>query len=119
MIRSKIIIAIIALLFLSSAGFSQEDTTEVRKDSVNIALLESYNKRLHEIENQRLADSIQKEELERQLSALKTTDNLKKEELQAQLTAINQKENDRLLGKKKTNRFFKANYQRISRYWFF
>lgn len=101
MIRSKIIIAIIALLFLSSAGFSQEDTTEVRKDSVNIALLESYNKRLHEIENQRLADSIQKEELERQLSALKTTDNLKKEELQAQLTAINQKENDRLLGKKR------------------
>src|SRR5690554_5710700 len=100
MIRSKIILTILVIACISSIGFSQEDTTAVKKDSVNIALLESYNKRLHEIENQRIADSIQKNELEQQLSALKTTDNLKKEELQAQLIAINEKENSRLSEKR-------------------
>lgn len=101
MIRSKIILTILALAFLSGVGFSQEDSTEVKKDSVNIALLESYNQRLHEIENQRLADSVQKSDLEQQLNALKTTDNLKKEELLAQLNAINEKESNRILEKKK------------------
>ncbi|QAA80266.1 mechanosensitive ion channel family protein [Aequorivita sp. H23M31] len=100
MIRSKIIITFLALFFCGGVVFSQDDTTTVKKDSVNIALLESYNKRLLEIENQRLADSVQKSNLEEQLRALKTTDNLKKEELQAQLEAINAKEKNRLLGKK-------------------
>lgn len=98
--RFKIILTILAIACISGISFSQEDTTAVKKDSVNIALLESYNKRLHDIENQRIADSIQKSELEQQLSALKTTDNLKKEELQAQLIAINEKESSRLAGKK-------------------
>ena len=100
MIRSKILLAILAIVCISNIGFSQEDSTEVKKDSVNIALLESYNKRLLEIENQRLTDSIKKDELEEQLKALKTTDNLKKEELMAQLVAINDKESNRLLNKK-------------------
>lgn len=100
MIRSKILLAILAIAFLSNIGFSQEDSTEVRNDSVKIALLESYNKRLLEIENQRLADSIKKDELEGQLKALKTTDNLKKEELQAQLNAISEKETIRILEKR-------------------
>src|SRR5690554_5437493 len=100
MMRTKIIITILAIACLSSIGFSQEDTTAVKKDSVNIALLESYNKRLLEIEKQRIADSVQKVALEQQLNALKTTDNLKKEELQAQLIAINEKENSRISEKR-------------------
>lgn len=84
----------------SAFSFSQEDSSAVKKDSLNIALLESYNKRLHEIENQRIADSLKKAELEDQIKTLKTTDNLKKEELQAQLLAINEKETQRILTKK-------------------
>ena len=100
MIRTKIILAFFVIACLSN-GFSQEvDSTEVRKDSVNIALLESYNQRLLEIEKQRLDDSIKKSDLEQQISILKTTDNLKKEELQARLDAIKEQENTRILEKK-------------------
>jgi len=98
--RLKIGLAILAIVFSASFGFSQEDTVSVKKDSLNIILLENYNKRLSEIERQRVADSIKKSELEAELSALKTTDNLKKEELQAQLIALNEKEIKRLADKK-------------------
>src|SRR5690554_171803 len=100
MSRIKILLAFLAIVCTASTVLSQEDTIKVRKDSVNIALLESYSKRLHDIESQRIADSVQKSELEQQLKALKTTDNLKKEELQAQLLAIAEKENLRLSQKK-------------------
>ena len=100
MFPSKFLVTILILIFFSGSGYSQKDTLEVKKDSVNIALLETYNKRLHEIENQRIADSIKKDELELQLKELKTTDNLMKAELQSQLIAINEKENARLVGKK-------------------
>ena len=100
MVRYNIFFLILFVLCLSSKGFSQEDTTAVVKDSVNIALLESYNKRLHQIEKQRVEDSIRKDELQLEIIGLKTTDNLKKEELQAQLIAITEKENVRLKGKK-------------------
>lgn len=96
--RSTIIL--LFMLMASAFSFSQEDSSVVKKDSLNIALLESYNKRLHEIENQRIADSLKKAELEDQIKTLKTTDNLKKEELQAQLLAINEKETQRILTKK-------------------
>jgi small-conductance mechanosensitive channel len=98
--RLKIGLAILAITFSASFGFSQEDTTSVKADSLNIVLLENYNKRLAEIERQRVTDSIKKSELEAELSALKTTNNLKKEELQAQLIALNEKEIRRLEDKK-------------------
>ncbi len=90
----------LAILFSGNVSLSQEDTTPIAKDSVNIVLLESYNKLLHEIESQRIADSIKKSELENELSLLKTTDNLKKDELQQQLIEIQEKENKRLSQKK-------------------
>lgn len=96
----RIIVVIFLLGSVFSKTFAQEDSVQVKKDSIDLALLESYNKRLHEIENQRMADSLKKKELEDQIKLLKTTDNLKKEELQAQLRAISEKENQRLLGKK-------------------
>ncbi len=100
MLRYKFFLVILFILSISTKGLSQDDTTAVVKDSVNIALLESYNKRLHEIEKQRVVDSIRKDELQREIIGLKTTDNLKKEELQSQLLAITEKEYIRLSGKK-------------------
>ena len=97
--RNKFFLAFYLIAFISTLGIAQEDTSAVKKDSVNIAMLEAYNKRLHEIENQRLLDSIKKMELEEQINALKTTDNLKKEELQAQIQAISEKESKRLFEK--------------------
>lgn len=96
---NKSLIRIVFVLSVSF-GFTQEDTNSVKVDSVNIALLENYNKRLSEIERQRVVDSIKKGDLEAQIDALKTTDNLKKEELQAQLTVLNEKEVNRIALKK-------------------
>ncbi|SRX55521.1 Mechanosensitive channel MscK [Aequorivita sp. CIP111184] len=93
-------LVILIIFFSITFCFSQQDTISIKKDSVNIALLENYNTRLSEIERQRVADSVRKSELEAQLDALKTTDNLKKEELQAQLIALNEKEVKRLADKK-------------------
>ena len=85
---------------MGKIGFAQADSSTTTKDSLNLVLLENYNKRLLEIERQRVEDSIKQEELYREISALKTTDNLKKEELQEQLLAITEKENERLREKK-------------------
>ena len=98
--RCLFIVTFFVFICFGVNGFSQEDTTTILRDSVNIALLESFNKTLHEKENQRIADSIKKDELVSQISALKTTDNLKKEELQSQLIEIQTKENKRLSEKK-------------------
>lgn len=95
-----IFLTILSIFFSTATAFSQEDTISVKKDSVNIAVLENYNKKLSQIEKQRIADSINRSELEAQISALKTTDNLKKEELEAQILAINQKDANRIANKK-------------------
>lgn len=94
------LISLCLLLFFSGNLFSQEDSLDVKKDSITIALLENYNLRLQEIEKQRIQDSLKKEELYREIEALKTTDNLKKEELQSQLLAISEVENQRRQAKK-------------------
>jgi small-conductance mechanosensitive channel len=60
-----------------------------------------YSKRLIEIEQQRVADSIKKVELEEQLKALKTTDNIQKEYLLQQIREIEEYENQRIALKKK------------------
>ena len=99
MSRFKYFLTIFVIVSTSTLCFSQEDTSALKKDSVNIALLDAYNKRFHEIENQRLADSLQRMELEEQINALKTTDNLQKDELQAQIQAIKEKESQRLSAK--------------------
>lgn len=97
----KIVSFLLCVFLLATANtFSQDDSLSIRNDSIHIALLESYNSRLQEIERQRLLDSIKKEELSREIKALKTTDNLKKEELQAQLSAIAEEESKRRLSKK-------------------
>jgi hypothetical protein len=75
----RVVISFLALLF-SSMSFSQHDSINKKKDSVNASLIQSFNKKLTLIEEQRITDSIKRAELELQLLSLKTTDNLKKEE---------------------------------------
>lgn len=92
---------VFGLIILSSASAQpQTDTSSVNNDSINASILANYNQQLQQIEQQRLADSVKKAELEIELSSLKTTDNLKKEELQKQLEEISKQEENRLAQKK-------------------
>ncbi|MBE0392294.1 mechanosensitive ion channel family protein [Flavobacterium sp. PL002] len=78
----------------------QKDTTTVKNDSVNTAIIKNFNQKIAIIESQRVSDSIKKATLEAQILSLKTTDNLKKDELQKQLQELYSKENKRLEQKK-------------------
>lgn len=70
------------------------------QDSASIVIQDKFNKKIEEIEQQRLADSVKKAELELQINSLQTTDNLKKEELQKQLQDIKDAGDKRLAQKK-------------------
>lgn len=96
----KIILTGLAFLFFTQTLFAQVDSLSKKKDSLNTAILNDYNKKIREIEEQRIADSVKKAELEAQINSLKTTDNLKKEELQKQLQDLNDKEAKRIAQKK-------------------
>lgn len=98
--KRKIITALVVLMCLNGGIYAQKDSTAKKRDSLNALILEDYNKRINEIEKQRVADSVKKAELESQLSSLKTTDNLKKEELQKRLQELNDKESKRIAQKK-------------------
>src|SRR5690554_1861478 len=82
-----IVLSGIILLYGNFAS-AQNDSILVGSDSINTVLMQEFNQRLAEIEQQRIADSIRKAELEKQIISLTTTDNLKKEELQRQLEEI-------------------------------
>ncbi|NKI26416.1 mechanosensitive ion channel family protein [Arenibacter sp. 6A1] len=94
------VLLIISNLLFNTPVNSQTDTTKTDSDSVNTVLIADYNKRIVEIENQRLADSIKKAALEIELKSLKTTDNLQKEALLIQLKSIEDEENLRIANKK-------------------
>lgn len=96
----RILSIIIFLFFTSQILFAQTDSLNKKNDSINTAILRNYNEKIKLIEEQQVADSIKKAELETQLNSLKTTDNLKKEELQKQLQELSDKETKRLNQKK-------------------
>lgn len=88
---------------------SKDTTTQVQKrdsvnqknDSLNSSILKKYNQRLADIEKFRIADSITKANLEKEIKSLETTDNLKKQELEKQLEELRNKEALRFAEKKK------------------
>ena len=88
------------MLAWSIASYGQTDSLVKKNDSINNIALQEYNQKLVEGEQQRIADSIIKAELESQLSKLKTTDNLQKEELLQQLKSIEENEKRRIENKK-------------------
>lgn len=91
---------IVALLLMGLTTLAQVDSSTIYYDSINVSILQEYKAKLGEIENQRIADSIKKADLEVQLKALKTTDNLHKEQLLKQLKTIEEDENIRVADKK-------------------
>ena len=88
------------MLAWSIASYGQTDNLVQKDDSINNTALQEYNQKLVEAEQQRVADSIKKAELESQLLKLKTTDNLQKEELLQQLKEIEESEKQRIADKK-------------------
>lgn len=97
--KCRVAFVFIALLF-STMLFAQKDSLAVHNDSINAATLEAYNTKIALIEQQRVADSVKRATLEKQLLSLKTTDNLKKEELQQKLQELNERDAKRLAAKK-------------------
>ncbi len=80
---------------------TQKDSLAKKSDSVNTAILQNFNKKLNEIDQLRIADSIAKDKLVTEINSLQTTDNLKKAELQQQLLELRNKEALRFADKKK------------------
>lgn len=91
---------LILVILLSYTTLAQTDSLKVENDSLNEALFQNFNQKIREIEQQRIADSVRKADLEFQLNSLKTTDNLQKEELLKQLKTIEESEKQRIADKK-------------------
>ena len=85
----------------TAISLAQKDSLAKENDSINSAILQNFNKKLNEIEQQRISDSITRANLEKQIGSLQKTDNLKKEELQNQLEQLKNKEAQRFEEKKK------------------
>ncbi len=94
------LIWIVSISFNINSVIGQRESGSIAKDSLNSNLLIEYKKRLIEIEQQQIEDSIKKTELEQQLKALKTTDNIQKESLLAQISGIEVQEQQRITSKK-------------------
>jgi len=90
---------LLLLCGITWVSFGQTDSLSQYNDSINNANLLEYNKRLAEVEKERVADSLKKAELEAQLLALKTTDNLQKTDLINQLETIKENDKKRLADK--------------------
>lgn len=107
----KYVFFVFAFLIFVSPSFAQKkDTTTTlpqrdsiakKSDSLNTSILKNFNKKLDEIEQLRIADSITKSKLEVQINSLQSTDNIKKDELQKQLLELRNKEALRYADKKK------------------
>ena len=96
----KRILFFCAFLAVIQTSLAQRDSAAKINDSVNAFLLYDYSKKISEIEEQRVADSIKRADLDNQINALKTTDNLQKESLQKELQDLKEKDARRLAEKK-------------------
>ncbi len=99
----KLLIAALTVAFIGL--FPQElsaQTDSIKpKDTVNSYLLSGYNQKLKRSEQQRIADSLKKAELERELTSLKTTDNLKRRSFKNNLKRSKRRKQYALPRKKK------------------
>jgi hypothetical protein len=108
---SKYLLTTFIFLLFATITFSQAKDTTIKppqrdsiakkSDSLNSAILQNFNKKLNEIEQLRIADSIAKSKLEIEINSLKSSDNLKKEELEKQLQELRNKEAMRFAEKKR------------------
>jgi len=91
---------LLGLLFYCFTAPAQTDSTKLKKDSIQVAILQEFNNKLINIEQQSIADSVRKVDLELKLEQLSTSDNLQKEKLLEQLKAIQYNEKQRIAEKK-------------------
>ncbi len=99
--KNKVIVLVILIGLFSANSFAHNnlDSSKIN-DSLNNALLNDFNKKLADADQQRKADSLKRSELEILLSKLSITDNLKKEELQKKIDQLNKSEIQRIANKK-------------------
>lgn len=105
MIKLARILLIFKVLFTISISIAQTDTTKT--DSVSKQIIDSteivqknYQKKLDNLEKQRLLDSLKKSDLEAQIKELKNSDVGQRDKLQEQINNINVQETARLEQKK-------------------
>lgn len=77
-----------SLILVTLFSFGQADTSVQKKDSLSNVILQDFQEKISDFEQQRIEDSIQKKELENQLNSLTTADNLKRAELERKLREI-------------------------------
>lgn len=88
------------LVFISTGStlYAQADSTN--NDSLNTAILQHYHQNIDYLEQQRIADSTRKAELEALLYSLPEKDSAKKTTLREELRKLNEKNDSRLTRKK-------------------
>ncbi|MBN2766658.1 MAG: mechanosensitive ion channel [Paludibacteraceae bacterium] len=96
--RKKLLLSIVILLISASHLTAQKDSTDI----ANISLLEEYQQKFEQIEQQRLKDSVRKVELEKRIESLSISDLTTRQYLQKQLTDIEREEAQLMAEKKKS-----------------
>lgn len=75
--------------FLAYPSFAQQDTIQQKQDSLLTIKLEQQQKKVKQLSEERLADSVKRTELQKQLS---TADNIQKTQLLQKLESLRQKD---------------------------
>ncbi len=96
----KASILAITFILVSQSLWAQKDSVNKSNDSINSTLLKQFNKKISEIEQQRKADSVKRENLEAELNSLKNSDRLKKLEIQNKLSELSVEQNKALEDRK-------------------
>ena len=99
-INFKSILVIATQVVLTGTIVAQSDSIDKKADSLNAVNLLDYNKKVNELNQQRITDSIYKSKLELELGSLKDTDRQRKEELEKEIQEIKNKDAARIAQKK-------------------
>lgn len=108
--KKHLLTLLLSLLILPTATVWAQDKTHVviqdsveiliQEDSINQALLADLEKRIEEMNKQRVADSLSKVFLESRLEALRTVDNIEKSKILDELQQIQKNQRQRLEDRK-------------------
>jgi len=99
-INLRCILLIAFQVLLAGPLFAQTDSSDKKTDSLNAIILQEYNRKVNDFNQQRIADSIHLAKLQVELGSMKTTDNLRKGELEKQIQEIKNKDAVRIAQKK-------------------
>jgi small-conductance mechanosensitive channel len=100
--KTKLLFTTIFLVLMSVMGTAQKDSITNVVDTTANSIVKKYNSKLLELEKQRVVDSVEKANLEKQLVTLNSTsDKVERDKLQEQLNSLNLKETERLAEKRK------------------